>query len=213
MAAGVELKFRAKEDAAANANRELPRYYVPTEPFQASIQITPPEATTVYAVSWVISSVVGVIGGILLTRDSNKPRNEGYGAVQNSAVQVTMGEAGVVRLGLPDLRREPGGEVRVAIEKELTRQNRGGKVKGRSASRTIMRDLELPRLVERDGDFLPRRGMLNGAAGEELHGRFAAQSTPGHPVLDLALERRFDAEQRVVGHVQAEHLPFESEHG
>ncbi|QCQ91911.1 DsbA family protein [Rhodococcus sp. SGAir0479] len=44
-----------------------------------------------------------VVGGILLTRDSDKPRNEGYGAVQNSAVQVTMEDAGVVRVGLPDV--------------------------------------------------------------------------------------------------------------
>lgn len=44
-----------------------------------------------------------VIGGILLTKSSDEPRNAGYGAVQNSAVQVTMEDAGVVRLGLPDV--------------------------------------------------------------------------------------------------------------
>lgn len=44
-----------------------------------------------------------VVVGVLVTRDSEKPRNEGYGAVQNSAVQVTMEDAGVVRLGLPDV--------------------------------------------------------------------------------------------------------------
>lgn len=43
-----------------------------------------------------------VIGGVFWQSNRNKPRNEGYGAVQNSAVQVALQDAGVVRLGLPD---------------------------------------------------------------------------------------------------------------
>ncbi len=52
---------------------------------------------------------------------------------------------------LEKLAGEFGMHVRVAIEKELSRQNRGGKVKGRSASRTIMRGLEL------DEDFFDEK--------------------------------------------------------
>lgn len=43
-----------------------------------------------------------VIGGVFWQSSRNKPRNEGYGAVQNSAVQVQLQDAGVVRLGLPE---------------------------------------------------------------------------------------------------------------
>ncbi|RVW05340.1 thioredoxin domain-containing protein [Rhodococcus xishaensis] len=43
-----------------------------------------------------------VIGGVLATSSRNEPRNQGYGAVQNSAVQVMLEDDGIARLGLPD---------------------------------------------------------------------------------------------------------------
>ncbi|SUF56341.1 serine/threonine-protein kinase [Prescottella equi] len=75
------------------------------KPKSAKYNPQPTSSKATYIVGGIAVVVIAalVIGGILLTRDSNKPRNEGYGAVQNSAVQVTMGEAGVVRLGLPDV--------------------------------------------------------------------------------------------------------------
>lgn len=65
----------------------------------------PTSSKTTYIIGGLAIVVIAalVIGGILLTRDSEKPRNEGYGAVQNAAVEVTMEDAGVVRLGLPDV--------------------------------------------------------------------------------------------------------------
>ncbi|PTR31763.1 protein-disulfide isomerase [Rhodococcus sp. OK519] len=74
------------------------------KPKSAKYNPQPTSSKATYIVGGLAIVVIAalVIGGILLTRDSDKPRNEGYGAVQNSAVQVTMGDAGVVRLGLPD---------------------------------------------------------------------------------------------------------------
>jgi len=43
-----------------------------------------------------------VIGGVLWQSNSGKARNEGYGGVQNSAVQVTVADNGVALLGRPD---------------------------------------------------------------------------------------------------------------
>lgn len=50
----------------------------------------------------VIAAVV--IGGVLWTNSRSKPRNEGYGGVSNSAVQVSVGEDGAVLVGLPDAK-------------------------------------------------------------------------------------------------------------
>lgn len=43
-----------------------------------------------------------VIGGVLWQADSGKARNEGYGGVQNAAVQVTVEDNGVAVVGVPD---------------------------------------------------------------------------------------------------------------
>ncbi|MEV0946125.1 DsbA family protein [Rhodococcus sp. NPDC049939] len=43
-----------------------------------------------------------VIGGVLWQSNRSEPRNAGYGSVQNSEVQVTKQENGVVLLGRPD---------------------------------------------------------------------------------------------------------------
>ncbi|MGC0364731.1 protein-disulfide isomerase [Rhodococcus sp. 27YEA15] len=45
-----------------------------------------------------------VIGGVLWTNSKNTPQNDGYGSVQNSAVDVTVQDGGVVLLGLPDAK-------------------------------------------------------------------------------------------------------------
>jgi protein-disulfide isomerase len=42
-----------------------------------------------------------VIGGVLWQSNSGKARNEGYGGVQNAAVQVTVEDGGAVLLGQP----------------------------------------------------------------------------------------------------------------
>ncbi|NLU82004.1 DsbA family protein [Rhodococcus sp. HNM0569] len=49
----------------------------------------------------VVVIAVLVIGGIVWQNQRSKPRNEGYGSVQNSSVQVSMDADGVVTLGLP----------------------------------------------------------------------------------------------------------------
>lgn len=45
-----------------------------------------------------------VIGGVLWTSSRSKPRNEGYGGVSNTAVQVSVADDGAVLLGLPDAK-------------------------------------------------------------------------------------------------------------
>jgi protein-disulfide isomerase len=43
-----------------------------------------------------------VIGGVIWQSNRSKPRNDGYGGVQNSEVQVALQDDGVVVLGRPD---------------------------------------------------------------------------------------------------------------
>jgi len=52
---------------------------------------------------------------------------------------------------LEKMAAELGADVRAAVEENLTKQNRGAKVKGRSASRTVLRDLDL------DEDFFEQK--------------------------------------------------------
>ncbi|WP_430333421.1 DsbA family protein [Rhodococcus sp. ACT016] len=66
-------------------------------------QATSSKATYIVGGLAIVVIAALVIGGILLTKSSDEPRNAGYGAVQNAAVTVTMEDAGVVRLGLPDV--------------------------------------------------------------------------------------------------------------
>lgn len=75
------------------------------KPKSAKYNPQPTSSKATYIVGGLAIVVIAalVIGGVLLSRDNSKPRNEGYGAVQNSSVQVTMEDAGVVRLGLPDV--------------------------------------------------------------------------------------------------------------
>ncbi|MFC9837115.1 DsbA family protein [Rhodococcus sp. NPDC127530] len=50
----------------------------------------------------VLVIAVLVIGGVIWQSNRSKPRNDGYGGVQNSEVQVALQDDGVVRLGRPD---------------------------------------------------------------------------------------------------------------
>ncbi|MGX7731080.1 DsbA family protein [Rhodococcus sp. 2H158] len=50
----------------------------------------------------VLVIAVLVIGGVLWQANRGKARNEGYGTVQNAAVQVELQDDGVIVLGLPD---------------------------------------------------------------------------------------------------------------
>ncbi|PND50502.1 thioredoxin domain-containing protein, partial [Rhodococcus sp. ENV425] len=50
----------------------------------------------------VLVIAVLVIGGVLWQSNRGKARNEGYGTVQNTAVQVELQDDGVIVLGLPD---------------------------------------------------------------------------------------------------------------
>ncbi|WP_137724361.1 thioredoxin domain-containing protein [Prescottella subtropica] len=65
----------------------------------------PTSSKTTYIIGGLAIVVIAalVIGGILLTKNNDEARNAGYGAVRNPAVQVTTEDAGVVRLGLPDV--------------------------------------------------------------------------------------------------------------
>ncbi|RVW04663.1 DsbA family protein [Rhodococcus spongiicola] len=65
----------------------------------------PTSSKTTYILGGLAIVVIAalVIGGVLATSSRNEPRNQGYGAVQNSAVQVTLENDGVARLGLPDV--------------------------------------------------------------------------------------------------------------
>ncbi|MCL2535337.1 MAG: DsbA family protein [Nocardiaceae bacterium] len=75
------------------------------KPKSAKYNPQPTSSRSTYIIGGLAIVVIAalVIGGILLTKSNDEPRNAGYGAVQNTAVQVTMGDAGVVRLGLPDV--------------------------------------------------------------------------------------------------------------
>ncbi|MFZ2176016.1 MAG: DsbA family protein [Rhodococcus sp. (in: high G+C Gram-positive bacteria)] len=59
-------------------------------------------ATYIFGGLAVLVIAVLVIGGVIWQNDRSKPRNEGYGGVQNSAVEVALQENGVVLLGRPD---------------------------------------------------------------------------------------------------------------
>ncbi|EID80197.1 MULTISPECIES: DsbA family protein [Rhodococcus] len=50
----------------------------------------------------VLVIAVLVIGGVIWQSNRSKPRNDGYGGVQNSEVQVALQDDGVVLLGRPD---------------------------------------------------------------------------------------------------------------
>ncbi|QBJ95228.1 DsbA family protein [Rhodococcus sp. ABRD24] len=65
----------------------------------------PTSSKATYIVGGIAILVIAalVVGGVLWSTNKGKTRNEGYGAVQNSAVQVAMEDAGVVRLGLPEV--------------------------------------------------------------------------------------------------------------
>ncbi|WP_305092092.1 DsbA family protein [Prescottella sp. R16] len=65
----------------------------------------PTSSRTTYLIGGLAIVVIAalVIGGILLTKSNDEARNAGYGAVRNPAVQVTMEDTGVVRLGMPDV--------------------------------------------------------------------------------------------------------------
>jgi hypothetical protein len=84
---------------------------------------------------------------------------------------------------LEKLASEFGMNVRVAIEKELTRQNRGGKVKGRSASRTILRDLDL------NDDFFEQKSKSE--QSDPYFGKLAQSlAASGKEISKLTLEEK-----------------------
>lgn len=72
------------------------------KPVKYSPEPTSSKSTFILGGVAVVVIAVLVIGGVLWQADSGKSRNEGYGGVQNSAVQVTIEDNGVARLGLPD---------------------------------------------------------------------------------------------------------------
>ncbi|MFZ2528743.1 MAG: DsbA family protein [Rhodococcus sp. (in: high G+C Gram-positive bacteria)] len=72
------------------------------KPVKYSPEPTSSKSTFILGGIAVVVIAVLVIGGVLWQADSGKSRNEGYGGVQNSAVQVTIEDNGVTRLGLPD---------------------------------------------------------------------------------------------------------------
>ncbi|MGW0175533.1 DsbA family protein [Rhodococcus sp. NPDC003322] len=74
------------------------------KPVKAAPQPTSSRSTYILGGLAVLVIAVVVIAGVLWSANRSKPRNEGYGGVSNSAVQVTTDAEGVVRLGLPDAR-------------------------------------------------------------------------------------------------------------
>lgn len=72
------------------------------KPVTSSLQPTSSRSTYILGGLAVLVIAVVVIGGVLWSANRSKPRNEGYGGVSNTAVQVSTDTEGVVRLGLPD---------------------------------------------------------------------------------------------------------------
>ncbi|QNG19350.1 DsbA family protein [Rhodococcus triatomae] len=63
----------------------------------------PESSKSTYILGGIAVAVVAllVIGGVLWQNNRSAPRNDGYGTVTNSAVEVSLGENGVVTLGQP----------------------------------------------------------------------------------------------------------------
>ncbi|MFF0816428.1 DsbA family protein [Rhodococcus sp. NPDC003318] len=72
------------------------------KPVKASPQPTSSRSTYVLGGIAVLVIAVVVIAGVLWSSNRSKPRNEGYGGVSNSAVQVSADENGVILLGVPN---------------------------------------------------------------------------------------------------------------
>ncbi|MFH5211597.1 thioredoxin domain-containing protein [Antrihabitans spumae] len=64
----------------------------------------PTSSTPTYILGGIALVVIAivVIGGVIWQNNRDKPRNEGYGTVNNAAVQVQIQDEGAVRLGRPD---------------------------------------------------------------------------------------------------------------
>lgn len=75
------------------------------KPKSAKYNPQPTSSKATYIVGGLAIVVIAalVVWGVMASVEKDEPRNAGYGAVQNSAVQVTMEDAGVVRLGLPEV--------------------------------------------------------------------------------------------------------------
>ncbi|MFC9787839.1 DsbA family protein [Rhodococcus sp. NPDC127528] len=71
------------------------------KPVKYSPQPTSSRSTYLLGGLAIVVIAAVVIGGVLWSSNRSKPRNEGYGGVSNSAVQVAVQEDGVVRLGTP----------------------------------------------------------------------------------------------------------------
>lgn len=72
------------------------------KPVKAVPQATSSRSTYILGGLAVVVIAVVVIAGVLWSSNRSKPRNEGYGGVSNSAVQVTTEADGAILLGLPD---------------------------------------------------------------------------------------------------------------
>lgn len=72
------------------------------KPVKYSPEPTSSKSTLILGGLAVLVIAALVIGGVLWQSNSGKARNEGYGGVQNSAVQVTVEDNGVALLGRPD---------------------------------------------------------------------------------------------------------------
>jgi protein-disulfide isomerase len=72
------------------------------KPVKAAPQATSSRSTYILGGLAVVVIAVVVIAGVLWSSNRSKPRNEGYGGVSNSAVQVTTDADGGILVGLPD---------------------------------------------------------------------------------------------------------------
>lgn len=84
---------------------------------------------------------------------------------------------------LEKLASEFGSKIRVVVEKTLTSQNRGAKVKGRSASRSVLRDLDL------NEDFFDQKSKSE--QSEPYFGKLAQTlATSGKEISKLTLDEK-----------------------
>ncbi|TJZ81377.1 DsbA family protein [Rhodococcus oryzae] len=67
-----------------------------------SLQPTSSRSTYILGGLAILVIAAVVIGGVIWQSNRSKPRNEGYGAVSNSAVQVAVQDDGAVRIGQPE---------------------------------------------------------------------------------------------------------------